>query len=274
MFRIFGVLLLLALPAMAQQAGPLPSLAPSVTATATVIVTSPPVGATSPSASPTPSLLKTTGVKLMFIPPPMQGTISLGIYDSSGKLVRVLHREAGSDEFVAALDGYITHWDGLDDGGNPMPPRHYTARGYMVGDVTVQPVPWPAPSVSATTGTAASAATPGPPFTPIQAFVPQVKIRVGLVGNPLDRDRAGSADVSVGFDPKGSWLQLADGLPLKQISATPNLKAAFIGRSAPGQPLVIIQTNGTTLQEFVITKVSNMVAFDCGAFDFKGPGQE
>jgi len=54
--------------------------------------------------------------------------------------VRVLHREAGGDEFFPALDGYITHWDGLDDAGNPCPPGHYSGRGYMVGQVTVEKV--------------------------------------------------------------------------------------------------------------------------------------
>jgi hypothetical protein len=215
----------------------------------------------------------------------MEGSISLGIYDDTGKLVRVLHRAAGADEFVAALDGFITHWDGLDDSGKPLTPGHYTASGYMVGAVNVAPLPSPAPIATgsnaapapsaqpaAAPGTLASA-LPGLKFPNGNPFVPQDKIRAGLVGNPLDRDRAGSAQLSVGFDAKGSWLQLAAGLPLKQISATPNLKWAALGRAAPGEPLVVFQSDGATVEEFLITKVSDMMAFDCGGFDFTGPGK-
>jgi hypothetical protein len=220
----------------------------------------------------------------------MEGAISLGIYDPSGKLVRVLHREAKGDQFVAALDGYITHWDGLDDAGHPLPPGHYSASGYMVGPVTVQPAPSPIPSPTPL-ASGSDAATPSPTATPPapaldtlestlpslkfpngKPFVPQTKIRAALVANPLDRDRAGAADLSAGFDPAGSWLQLADGLPLRQISATPGLKWAALGRSALGEPLVFFQSDGANIQEFLITKVSNMMAFDCGAFDFTGPG--
>ena len=54
---------------------------------------------------------------------------------------RTLHSQATGDEFVAALDGYITHWDGLDDAGQLAPAGHYKARGYMVGsNVSVKPV--------------------------------------------------------------------------------------------------------------------------------------
>jgi len=227
----------------------------------------------------------------------MEGTISLGIYDESGKRVRTLHRAATGDEFVAALDGYITHWDGLDDAGQPLPPGHYGASGYMVGPLNMKAVPMLAPSptaspalasgsdattvASATPASTPSIATadtlehalPGLTFPNGKPFVPQSKIRVVLVGNPLNRDRPGSAELAAGFDTTGSWLELANGLPLKQISTTPNLKWVALGRSAPGEPLVYIQSNGTTVEEFVITKVSNMMAFDCGGFDFAGPGK-
>jgi len=41
------------------------------------------------------------GVRIAFIPPPMEGTWSLGIYDKKGKLVRVLAREATEKNFIA-----------------------------------------------------------------------------------------------------------------------------------------------------------------------------
>lgn len=77
------------------------------------------------------------GVRLQFLPPPMQGTISLGIYDAGNKLVRVLHREAPITEFVAAMDGLVTVWNGENDAGQEMPPGTYSARGYIVGDVAI-----------------------------------------------------------------------------------------------------------------------------------------
>ena len=234
----------------------------------------------------------------------MEGTISLGIYDSTGKLVRTLHRAATGDEFVAALDGYITHWDGLDDSGKPLPPGQYSAKGYMVGDVTVSkpksetPImsgsnasPAPLAPVQSSAGTQTDLIESGFSFKSLNGnpIVPQAKIRVSLVGNPLDRDRAGSAELSVGFDANGSWLQLADGLPLKQISTTPDLKWAALARSGPGE-LMIFQSTSVPLQQsnampgtdvaqltfkdgvpsletYTIAKYSNMMAFDCGTFD-------
>lgn len=79
-------------------------------------------------------------VKLMFLPPPMEGTISLGIYDSTGKLVRTLHREASSESngFIKEDNGLATFWDGKDDAGNLLPPGKYSARGFMVGDLQIE----------------------------------------------------------------------------------------------------------------------------------------
>ena len=277
-FRIF-LYLLLATSALAQESTPAPaSPAPAISPSPAVLASPSPTA--SPTASPTPSLLKKTGIQIEFLPPPMQGTISLGIYDYTGKLVRILHRAATGNEFVAAFDGYITHWDGLDDAGKPLPAGRYSAKGYMVGALNVAAVV-ATPALASGSNASPSASPPAAPDTLESAlpglkfpngkpFVPQDKIHAGLVPDPLDRDRAGSAELVAGFDAKGSWLQLADGLPLKQISATPNLKWVALGRSAPGDPLVLFQSDGVTLEEFLVTKVSDMMAFDCGGFDFNG----
>ena len=68
----------------------------------------------------------------------MEGTISLGIYDHDGKLVRVLHREDAISEFTAGHDALETVWDGNDDQGNPVPNGKYGGRGYVVGDLKVE----------------------------------------------------------------------------------------------------------------------------------------
>jgi hypothetical protein len=88
---------------------------------------------------PPPSPPQRTGMRITFLPPPMEGTLSLGIYDKKGKLVRTLVREAAEKDkaFTIGLNGLITFWDGKDDAGNVMPPGLYTARGYSVGAIDV-----------------------------------------------------------------------------------------------------------------------------------------
>jgi hypothetical protein len=83
---------------------------------------------------------KHPGMRITFLPPPMEGTLSLGIYDKAGKLVRVMAREATEKEFTIGLNGLITFWDGKDDAGQVMPPGVYYARGYSVGAVEVDGV--------------------------------------------------------------------------------------------------------------------------------------
>jgi len=67
--------------------------------------------------------------------------MSLGIYNKGGKLIRALHAEGviGKD-FVAGLNGLVTHWDGKDDAGAPAAPGKYSARGYCVGKLEIEGV--------------------------------------------------------------------------------------------------------------------------------------
>jgi hypothetical protein len=94
--------------------------------------------APTPSPSPSPSVSPSRSVPLRFALPPLDGTISLGIYDHGGKLVRVLHREDAISEFTAGNDALETTWDGNDESGNPLPNGKYSARGYVVGDLKVE----------------------------------------------------------------------------------------------------------------------------------------
>jgi hypothetical protein len=89
-----------------------------------------------PTASPTPSPARS--VRISFAPPPIEGTISLGIYDPSGRLVRVLHRESETDEFTIGHDALITEWDGKNDAGQDLPAGKYNAHGYMVGALAIE----------------------------------------------------------------------------------------------------------------------------------------
>ncbi len=68
-----------------------------------------------PAPEQTPSVPPERNVRISFVPPPMEGTISLGIYDQNGKLVRVLHQEAKLNEFAIGADALVTQWDGKND---------------------------------------------------------------------------------------------------------------------------------------------------------------
>jgi len=77
-------------------------------------------------------------VEIRFAPAIPEGTVSLGIYDQSGKLVRLLCDEWPVDRFSAGLNGLSTEWDGKDATGQPVPAGIYRARGFAMGDVRVE----------------------------------------------------------------------------------------------------------------------------------------
>src|SRR3954469_8436175 len=90
-----------------------------------------------PTAASTPA---SRNIRVSFVPPPLDGTISLGVYDAKGKLVRVLFREADINEFNIGSDSLSTTWDGKDDAGEAVPPGKYSAHGFVVGDLKVEGV--------------------------------------------------------------------------------------------------------------------------------------
>lgn len=69
-----------------------------------------------------------------FALPEVEGRISLGVFDSAGKLRRTLYVNAVETDFVIGLNGLIAAWDGKDDFGRPLPAGRYQVRGYLVGD--------------------------------------------------------------------------------------------------------------------------------------------
>jgi hypothetical protein len=91
----------------------------------------------SPAPSPAPPA---RNIRVSFVPPPLDGTISLGVYDAKGKLVRILFREADVNEFTIGSDALSTTWDGKDDSGENVPPGKYSAHGFVVGDVKIEGV--------------------------------------------------------------------------------------------------------------------------------------
>ena len=65
---------------------------------------------------------------------PDDGRITLGVFDASGKLVRVLHRLARQEDFRVGENGLVTSWDGKNDAGERAAAGHYHVRGYLIGD--------------------------------------------------------------------------------------------------------------------------------------------
>src|SRR5262249_40927356 len=142
-----------------------------------------------------------------FVPPPIEGTISLGIYDQAGKLVRILHQNAQLDDFTIGADALATRWDGKDDGQQDLPAGRYRARGYLVAPLKREDLGEAAPN-------------------PTQTDVNTVNVR--LVRNPLRKDKKPSIELSIGFNSDGSYLKTSDGLPLFKVSETPNVIRAGI----------------------------------------------
>jgi hypothetical protein len=408
----------------------------------------------------------TPGVRITFVPPPMEGTWSLGIYDAAGKLVRVLARDATEKDFTVGLNGLMITWDGRDDAGRPLPKGSYSARGFSVGALEVEGVamhgndwvndaealrirrvrsgtleaggssktaaerrmsflaetaegklhqltynsagkllahlpaeketavasafsgvtlrenkvylagsaqPLPLEGVGETIAAAVdgksvwvidraptgktqvkqystagefrrelkigpedpqpvrvsaspvaeeimlieenaatqrvrvlalekpaedSSAAGGPAISTwktvftrsviasdefalvadqvgrLVPFIPRAKFTAKLVPNSLLKDALTTADVTIGFDTKGSFIKTMDGLPLRRITEAAGLRWAVIGEEGSGRQLTIFQGDGAVIEEFKARKLANMMAFDAGEYDWDPAGKK
>jgi hypothetical protein len=196
--------------------------------------------------SPSPSAAATRNVPLRFVPPPMEGTISLGIFDSNDKLVRVLHREAKIDIFTIDENALKTTWDGKNDAGQDLPAGKYRARGYMVAKLKVEDV--------------------GKVESPPGGAPDHVSVK--LVTNPLVSDTRSVAEIGVGFDSKGSFLKTMDELPLATINEAPNLARVSIEKDGE-KTADVWQDDGSNVEHLRVSNIDKMMAFDCGFFELK-----
>ncbi len=211
-----------------------------------------PTASPSPSPSPTPEETPapspTRSVHISFVPPPVEGTISLGIFDGEKKLVRVLHREAKIDNFTIGENSLSTSWDGKNDAGKDLPPGKYHARGYMVErrlNVT----------------DLGESAEPPPSNA-------SDHIAVKLEVNPLASDTRSVVELAVSFDANGTFLKTMDGLPLRTISRSPNVVHASITKQ--GDTVANVwEDSGTRMERFQLVNIHAMMAFDCGDFELK-----
>ena len=196
--------------------------------------------------SPSPSASASRNVQLRFVPPPMEGTISLGIFDSSDKLVRVLHRESKVDNFTIDENSLKTTWDGKNDAGEDLPTGKYRARGYAVGRLKVDDL--------------------GKVEAPPNGATDHVSVK--LVTNPLVSDTRSVVDLTVGFDGKGSFLKTMDGLPLATVNEAPNLARVSVEKEGE-KAANIWQDDGSSIEHVRVSNIDKMMAFDCGFFELK-----
>jgi hypothetical protein len=80
-----------------------------------------------------PALSSEREQQFTFALPELEGRISLGVFDSGGKLVRTLCVGAVETDFLVGLNGLIATWDGMDGAGKPLAAGKYQIRGYLVG---------------------------------------------------------------------------------------------------------------------------------------------
>ena len=218
-------------PSPTPEQSPSPSISPEQTATP------------SPTPEQSPSVAPVRNVRIRFVPPPLEGTISLGIYDKTGKLVRVLQQQAQLDEFAVGADGLVTQWDGKNDDDQDLPAGEYHARGYLIGALKVQDLGQSAP--------------------PVMENEAGAVVKVRLIHNPLRNEKKPVVEIAIAFDNDGSYLKTNDGLPLVSISETPNLTRAWIVKKSENA-VDAWQDDGTQLHQFRVSNLDQMMAFDCG----------
>jgi len=216
----------------------------SPTPTPSPIETSSPPTET-PSPSPTASATARS-VSLRFVPPPMEGTISLGIWDSNDKLVRVLYNEAKIDKFTVEENSLSTTWDGKNDRGEELPAGKYRARGYLVGKLKIEDL----------------GKVPSPPDGATD------HISVKLVMNPLVADTRPVMDVGVSFGANGVFLKTMDELPLATVSESLTPTRVLISKNGE-KAADVWQDEGSNVEHLRVSNIDKMIAFDCGFFELK-----
>ncbi|PYJ53706.1 MAG: hypothetical protein DME83_01900 [Verrucomicrobia bacterium] len=202
----------------------------------------------SPTPEQTPSASPARSVRISFVPPPLEGTISLGIYDGNGKLVRVLHQEAELNEFIVGADALVTQWDGKNDDGEDLSAGKYHARGYAIGHVKIEE----------------TGKTQEPPLIDSPDFV-----RVKLVANPLENNERPIVELKASSDNQDAYLTTKDGLPLLTVARIEDSTDYHALLSRADKSIDFFILHGTITRQFRISNIDKMMAFDCGDFELK-----
>ena len=176
----------------------------------------------------------------------MEGTISLGIWDSNDKLVRVLHFESKIDKFTVEENSLSTIWDGRNDAWEDLPAGRYRGRGYMVGKLKIEDL-----------GKAAS---------PPEGATDHISVK--LVMNPLVADTRAVMDVGVTFGTGGVFQKTMDGLPLARISESLTRTRVIISKNGE-KAADVWQDDGSNVEHLRVSNIDKIMAFDCGFFELK-----
>ncbi len=202
----------------------------------------------SPTPEQTPSASPARSVRISFVPPPLEGTISLGIYDGNGKLVRVLHQEAELNEFIVGADALVTQWDGKNDDGEDLSAGKYHARGYAIGHVKIEET--------------------GKTQEPLLIDSPDF-VRVKLVANPLENNERPIVELKASSDNQDAYLTTKDGLPLLTVAQIEDSTDYHALLSRADKSIDFFILHGTITRQFRISNIDKMMAFDCGDFELK-----
>lgn len=243
----FAILSALAVSASFAQQSTTPIPSPTVKESPAVSVSPTESLAPTPVPEQMPSPTPVRSVRISFVPPPLEGKISLGIYDAKGNLLRVLREESPVNEFEIGADALVTQWDGRNDDGNDLPAGKYHARGYLVGSLKVERVSQPRSSPQKNSNGS---------------------VKVKLTPNPLANDEKAIVELVAGYDNDGSYLKTFDGLPLLTVSKAAMVSQVSISKNGDGS-VDIWQADGAGSHEFRISNVDQMMAFDCGEIELK-----
>ena len=199
------------------------------------------------SSSPSPSTTPARSVRISFVPPPLEGKISLGIYDEWNKLVRVLHQEAEFDEFAIGADALSTKWDGKDDYDYELPAGKYSARGFLVAPMKIGAETIPSSAVAAGASS----------------------VRIKLIANPLENNERPTVDICAGFGDDDGYLQTIDGLPLVTVAKRQDAKSVSLAAGRDNKSVIVFLSNGANVRQIEVSGIAKMMAFDCGQFELK-----
>lgn len=205
-----------------------------------------PAASSVPAVSPGPSSASPArSIRISFLPPPLSGKITLGIFDEWDQLVRVLHEQAPLDEFTAGADALVTKWDGKDDYGFEVPSGRYHARGFLVAPMKID-------EVAAET-------------------IPSLgwSTRVKLMPNPLEKNERPVVVIATGADEERAFLQTADGLPLLTLAEGDGLKSSGLSLGHDSKSLLVQLTGEAGTRSLRVSGVEKMMAFDAGDFELK-----
>jgi hypothetical protein len=200
------------------------------------------------SPSPSPSATPARSVRISFVPPPLEGKVSLGVYNEWGQLVRVLHQEAEFDEFTIGADALSAKWDGKDDYNYDLPAGKYSARGFLVTPM----------KIGAETTITDAAAGAG-----------ASSVRIKLVANPLENNERPIVDIGAGFDDDDVYLQTIDGMPLVTVAKRQDAKTVSLAAGRDNKSVIVFLSDGTNVRQVEVSGITKMMAFDCGTFELK-----